>query len=74
MKVQICSDLHLEFSDNRKWFKENPLIPKGEILIIAGDTYYLNRNFGKLKFIKQVAETSQDMEGAVGKIKTALIW
>ena len=61
MKVQICSDLHLEFSNNRKWFNKNPLIPKGEILIIAGDTYYLNRNFGKLKFIKQVADSFEQV-------------
>lgn len=56
MKVQICSDLHLEFSENRKWLKDNPLNPKGEILIIAGDTYYLNRNYAKLDFIKRVSD------------------
>ena len=56
MKIQICSDLHLEFPDNRHWLKENPLIPKGEILIIAGDTYYLERNFKKLDFINQVSD------------------
>lgn len=56
MKIQICSDLHLEFSNNRKWLKENPLKPNGEILIIAGDTYYLNRNFAKLDFIKKVSD------------------
>lgn len=56
MKIQICSDLHLEFSNNRKWLKENPLKAKGDILIIAGDTYYLNRNFAKLDFIKKVAD------------------
>lgn len=55
MKIQICSDLHLEFSENRKWLKENPLQPNAEILIIAGDTYYLNRNYSKLDFIKRVS-------------------
>jgi predicted phosphodiesterase len=56
MKLQICSDLHLEFSENRKWLKNNPLLPKAEVLIIAGDTYYLNRNYAKLDFIKRVSD------------------
>lgn len=56
MKIQICSDLHLEFPQNRNWLKENPLKPKGDILLIAGDTYYLNRSYAKLDFIKKVAD------------------
>lgn len=37
MKIQYCSDLHLEFSENRSFLKSNPLTPAGEILILAGD-------------------------------------
>lgn len=37
MKVQYCSDLHLEFPENREFIKQNPLIPVGEILLLAGD-------------------------------------
>jgi predicted phosphohydrolase len=37
MKVQYCSDLHLEFSENRTFIKENPLLPVGDILLLAGD-------------------------------------
>ncbi len=37
MKIQYCSDLHLEFSDNEKFLKETPLKAKGDILILAGD-------------------------------------
>jgi len=61
MNIQICSDLHLEFSANRKWLKEHPLQPKAEILIIAGDTYYLNRSFHKLDFIKKVSDEFKEV-------------
>ena len=45
MKIQYLSDLHFEFPDNRKWLKANPIIPKGEVLLIAGDTYHLGNQF-----------------------------
>jgi predicted phosphohydrolase len=37
MKIQYCSDLHLEFPVNKKYFKANPMKPEGEILLLAGD-------------------------------------
>jgi len=37
MKIQYCSDLHLEFPKNREFIKSNPLQPEGDILILAGD-------------------------------------
>jgi len=56
MKIQFCSDLHLEFYRNRKWINDNPLIPVGDILIVAGDTDYLGDGFGNKDFFKRISD------------------
>jgi Icc-related predicted phosphoesterase len=45
MKIQYCSDLHLEFALNDKYIAENPLKVKGDILILAGDIVPLHDEF-----------------------------
>ena len=37
MKLQYCSDLHLEFPENREFIKANPLQAKGDVLVLADD-------------------------------------
>lgn len=37
MKIQFCSDLHIEFPENKDLLTAYPIKPVGDILILAGD-------------------------------------
>lgn len=56
MRIQYASDLHLEFPANQRWLDENPIVPEGDTLIIAGDTHYLE----KFKHLKLWDKLSKD--------------
>lgn len=58
MKIQYASDLHLEFHENSRWLKENPLIAAGDVLILAGDIGYLgDDNYSSHPFWDWCAES-----------------
>lgn len=42
IRIQFVSDLHLEFSENREYLAQHPLKVTGDILLVAGDTAYLD--------------------------------
>lgn len=59
MKFQYISDLHLEFKENREFFKEFPIIPSADYLLIAGDLGYTDR-FRKNHFYFEQADKMID--------------
>ncbi len=56
MRIQYCSDLHLEFEHNSKYIERNPLSVNGDILILAGDIVPLHDEFFKHSFFSFVAD------------------
>ncbi len=46
MKIQYCSDLHLEFEENQLYLENNQIKAEGDVLVLAGDiTYWSNKHF-----------------------------
>jgi predicted phosphohydrolase len=56
MRIQYCSDLHLEFDVNSKYISRNPLEVSGEILVLAGDIVPLHDEFLNDSFFRFVAD------------------
>ena len=56
MRIQYCSDLHLEFDHNNKYLTKMPLSVSGDILILAGDIAPLHDEFFSDQFFRFIAE------------------
>ncbi len=56
MNFQYCSDLHLEFSENRKWLAQHPIIPSADVLLLAGDILLLSQLDSHSNFLDFVAD------------------
>jgi len=56
MKIQYCSDLHLEFEENSRYLSVHPLPVRGEILILAGDIIPLLDEFFHQPFFRFIEE------------------
>ena len=41
MRIQYMSDLHLELWDNSRYLRANEFEVVGDVLVLAGDTFYL---------------------------------
>ena len=67
MKIQYASDLHLEFADNWRHLKANPLQVTGDILVLAGDIGYLgDENYFKHPFWDWASENYQQVIVCMG--------
>ena len=57
MKIQYCSDLHLEFFQNKKYIEHNPIEPVGDILLLAGDTCHFSDYAYEQPFFNKLSES-----------------
>lgn len=66
MKIQYCSDLHLEFQQNNNYLKANPLKPVGDILVLAGDVVpfaIMNKHAAFFKYVSDNFESAYWIPG-----------
>ena len=62
MKIQYCSDLHLEFPANYRYLKQHPLKPVGDVLVIAGDFYLLSLKYSLINdFLSFASDNFQEV-------------
>ncbi len=61
MRIQYCSDLHLEFEQNRRFLESNSLTVCGEVLILAGDVVPLHDQYLNDPFFKFISENYEQV-------------
>lgn len=61
MKIQYCSDLHLEFLENRNFLEQHPIVPVGEILLLAGDILPFSLHKKSFEFINFIADNFESV-------------
>ena len=67
MKIQYASDLHLEFAENVRYLKHNPMEVAGDILILAGDIGYLgDENYNRHPFWDWASDNFEQVIVALG--------
>jgi predicted phosphohydrolase len=57
LRIQYCSDLHLEFEENRRYIASNQLRVNGDILILAGDIVPLHDEFLNNPFFAYISKS-----------------
>jgi len=55
MRIQYCSDLHLELEQNNRYLETTPLETAGDILILAGDIVPLHDEFLNNSFFSAIS-------------------
>lgn len=72
MRIQYMSDLHLEFRENSRFFKELEIPVTGDVLVLAGDTMYLRDTTASLgRFWKWASANYQhtNIDTVIGNTK-----